>query len=160
MESIDQNNLVVINPDTIEQLKNGSITGVIYFDFGDYQFPEIEWNDFIVVIVGWWIKAVQGLSKNIVDTDSLDFMDGPLQVRITRKDNIFCLVECINNGTRRAVEHSTIVPIDELFSNIVKAGNLVNNICKKNKWHSEDIGLLNKLVYSSQGRRGKSALDL
>jgi hypothetical protein len=146
MNNIEQKNLIVLKSNTVKRSNSGTISGVIYFDFGDYQFPEIEWNDFVVVILGWWLEAAIRLSKGLTSNEDLKFMDGPLQVRITNKDNMFCTIECIDSGRDSAVEYSKVVSIDELLSGVRHAGNLLLDICKDNNWHSDDINLLSKLI--------------
>lgn len=34
---------------------NRPSTGEIYFQFEDFAFPEKGWNDFVDVILNWWI---------------------------------------------------------------------------------------------------------
>lgn len=146
MVQIKKTQLIVFEPDTFERSDNGTITGVIYFDFGDFQFPEIRWNDFVVVIVGWWIEAMLRLSNGLTRIEDLKFMDGPLKVRITTNGNRSCTVECIDNGRGSVVEYSKTSSIDELLSAAMHTGSLLLGVCEANNWCSEDLNLLKKLV--------------
>lgn len=146
MNNIKQNKLIVLNSNSVKQSNNGTITGIIYYDFGDYQFPEIGWNDFVAVILGWWLESVLRLAKGLTKNEDLKFMDGPLQLRLTSKDNTFCTVECIDSKRSSVVEYSDEVSIDELLSSIRHAVSLLLDICKDNKWHSDDIDILHKLI--------------
>ncbi|MCG8419070.1 MAG: hypothetical protein MJE77_14135, partial [Proteobacteria bacterium] len=51
---------------TLEQSDNASrsITGDLYFDFDGFPFPAERWNDFVVVIIAWWLAALAAFGKN------------------------------------------------------------------------------------------------
>ncbi len=40
---------IIFDAKSLELSNKGSITGILYFDFGDFQFPGIGWSDFVVV---------------------------------------------------------------------------------------------------------------
>jgi len=44
---------VKTDPVSIDFSNSQAVTGVVFFDFGSFQFPEKGWNDFIVVVLSW-----------------------------------------------------------------------------------------------------------
>ncbi|GIN86918.1 hypothetical protein J6TS2_33040 [Heyndrickxia sporothermodurans] len=71
--------------DSLSIYSHNVITGKIYFSIEDRFFPEKGWEDFVVVILAWWLKALLNLknSRNGI-TQVFEFMDGPLFVRGTK----------------------------------------------------------------------------
>jgi hypothetical protein len=86
-----KNELIVVEPRSVEKSNKGLITGVIYFNFDQYKFPEIGWNDYIVIILGWWLDSIERLSKGLTKTVDLKFMDGPLRVRLSTNEKKIAL---------------------------------------------------------------------
>lgn len=144
--------LLVIETETIEMSYSGVITGIIYFDFGDKKFPEIGWNDFVVVILGWWLEGVKKILKNFSENEELDFMDGPLLINLIKKNSEICLLKCIYRGkNEERLEYSQIVNINNFLSIILNGANDVLKICKEKKWSSDDIDVLKELVNELKG---------
>lgn len=80
---------IVINETSIEMSNRNSITGEMYFQVGDYVFPELNWNDFIVVILSWWNKSIHLLEASAIgSSQDFDFMDGPFYVHAVKKDSL------------------------------------------------------------------------
>lgn len=79
--------ILVGDESTLEKSGYGSITGEIYFQFENFYFPERGWNDFVVVLLGWWIKSAETLEVSSVGTTvEFLFMDGPFYVRGVKTD--------------------------------------------------------------------------
>jgi hypothetical protein len=146
MDKIKKSDLIAVDPNSLERSKNGAITGVIYFNFDHYKFPEIGWNDFVVVILGWWLEAIKRFTRRMTETEDLRFMDGQLRVRITNNDEETCMIECIDDGRGSVVEYSTIILIEDLLSAAIHVGNSILGICEANTWDSDDINILKKLT--------------
>ena len=75
---------VVVDVASLRRSATGSITAGIWFEAGDECFPENGWNDFAVVILGWWLSELRALParNNPRATARLEFMDGPVEVEI------------------------------------------------------------------------------
>jgi len=61
-----------------------TITGHLFVQVGDFFFPEKGWDDFVVVVLGWWIENAILLDGPVVEVDNL-FMDGPYSFRSRRE---------------------------------------------------------------------------
>lgn len=62
--------------------ENGGSTGAIWLEFGDIAFPEKSWNDFVDIILGWWIEAYNNFLEGKTKYCEFNFMDGPYFIRI------------------------------------------------------------------------------
>lgn len=84
---------MMLNIDSESISRNDShFFGNINFRFDDFYFPSNDWNDFIFVILNWWIQSLRNLLSNDVVKEELLFMDGPFLVKINYlKDDIFTL---------------------------------------------------------------------
>jgi hypothetical protein len=74
--------LVHVDTATLDLSRQGLPgTGNIHLSFGNLDFPETEWSDFVIVILGWWLEAVTRLLDDGTGV-LLRFMDGPLGVML------------------------------------------------------------------------------
>jgi hypothetical protein len=132
--------------ESFELSKADLLTGIIYFDFGDYQFPEIEWNDFIVVILNWWLLTLSEIMSEESIEVELRFMDGPFYVKVSPTTNGLWDIRCMrgegNLSYRGEFDAYTFVnSISEIARKIIV-------ICNENRWEPNDIDAL-KLSYEN-----------
>src|SRR5262245_7151666 len=103
---------IVFDPRTLRQSKMGSVTAIVYFDFGaDRQFPVADWNDFVVVIAGWWLEALQAVERGQVEAE-LRFMDGPYWITAIRAGASLQL-RCIEDRGSAAKSYEASVDAEE-----------------------------------------------
>jgi len=137
---------LVADKKTLEKSTNGSITSVIYFDFGKIKFPEKEWSDMTLIILGWWLKNAQRLITEKSRTEEFMFMDGPFFLRATIKDRESWLLECIDNTNNSFVEYSQTVSKYEFITTLFKVVGNMLTACESRGWTSPDIDNINKLI--------------
>src|SRR5256885_4625928 len=120
-----------IDPATIEIAASGSITGAIWLQSHDIAFPETDWNDFVVVILGWWTNEAAALIAGAKTRGELMFMDGPLSVAISAEGERWKL-EC-NRRQRsgRTLEHRATVEVSDVAAALVRAADAVLQRCEK-----------------------------
>ncbi len=133
---------IVLGKDSLHRSTKGSITGIIYFDFGHYQFPEKEWSDFVVVIISWWLNALDQVVRGISKCIDFHFMDGPLLLRLKKDSKDILKLECIDEGKHAKVEFTSYVYLKNIFSELEIAAEELINQCKLNDWKSDDIEAL------------------
>ena len=84
---------LIINPDSIRVSKSKISTQIfseIYFQLNDGTFfPEEKWDDFAVVILGWWLQ--EALSINTDNKHIFNFMDGPYYLEVSLVDDFYML---------------------------------------------------------------------
>jgi hypothetical protein len=77
---------ISFDPATLHQSRSGSITGVVYFEFGpERQFPSLGWNDFVVVLASWWMVALKEVAEGAPEV-KLYFMDGPYWITVVSQE--------------------------------------------------------------------------
>jgi hypothetical protein len=64
-------------PSTFAKSAQGLVTGEISARLGDRAFPDAQWNDFVVVIMSWWLEEMREFLTGIAATVNCRFMDGP-----------------------------------------------------------------------------------
>lgn len=128
-----------IEPESFQKLESQSIIGIIYFDFGRYQFPEEKWNDFIVVILSWWLSALREIVFGNGKQQELRFMDGPFYLSINRVDKFFCRIECLGQEIEENAEFSGEYMLAEVVDTVLNAARLVANTCSKKGWTTSDV---------------------
>jgi hypothetical protein len=137
---------IVFVPNTLHQTKMGSITGVVYFDFGaENQFPVAGWNDFVVVIAGWWLaevnKTVRARSETV-----LRFMDGPYGVTVVPQEDSTVLLRCTADRVGARVVHEAIVSMDDLEREVASLARTVSRACASAGIKSADLDELRSLL--------------
>ena len=138
---------IVIEEEYIHCSKRGVITAPIYFDFGDFQFPEVGWSDFIVIISGWWLDAIQKLNQGWEREIELCFMDGPMIIKLTLGERDDLLLECVNQrGRVDIIEYKTTITKELIVSKLLSNAKNILKLCRENNWQSADIDTLSKLV--------------
>ncbi|MCP4256384.1 MAG: hypothetical protein GY774_02525 [Planctomycetes bacterium] len=67
--------------ETIEvRRSDGMTTGEIWFEIGEDAFPEESWNDFVVIILSWWIESLNNFIIGVMKEIEFSFMDGPFTI--------------------------------------------------------------------------------
>lgn len=95
--------------------KGELIPARIYLQYGDVCYPDDEWVDNPVVLLGWWLHSVDEiLSKG--DGQGIAFMEGPFFINVTPKGDQV-LLESEDD------EISWMVPAVDLAKEVMRAAN-------------------------------------
>ena len=78
---------LVIDLGTLHVCANGPATAGIWLVTNNSEFPRAGWNDFIVVVLGWWSAAILRLLRNNSRTERVRFMDGPYAVEVSKEQS-------------------------------------------------------------------------
>lgn len=130
---------VEIDQESIEKSENGSITGSLWLQMDETAFPEQGWNDFVVVVLGWWTNEAAALIAGTKRRGEFMFMDGPFSVDISPEGERWKL-EC--NRRRRngkTLEHRGTVDVSEVAAALIRAADSAIERCEKAHWKSSDI---------------------
>jgi hypothetical protein len=75
----------MVTDETVERiLSNKTTTGRLFVQVDDYCFPERDWDDFVVVVLNWWVSNALSLDGAVIEVDN-SFMDGPFSYRTRRE---------------------------------------------------------------------------
>ena len=138
-----------VDLDSLEINRSKNITGTIYFSI-DYHryFPDEGWDDFLVIILSWWIKSIRGVDiSRIGTTYKLDFMDGPPEVLVKKIDEEqvemnFRFEDDLNDSFK-----GTFL-IKELKDSLLSVSKKVIREMDRNQWATKDIDEFKNLVLS------------
>ena len=135
---------LVVDPSTLVMRENGPATGCIWFKFGEVSFPAEEWNDFVVVVLGWWTGALVRLLTVRHGKEVLDFMDGPYAIEVAVSGGERVLVFRALEGTGRIQERLTGVrPLREFVAELLDQSRRIIAIYRKRgKWSDDAETLL------------------
>lgn len=85
----------------LTETHSGELTARISVSVDDWCFPEAEWRDFVLVLLGWWASAIRDL--HVHGSAVLNFMDGPFQVRLNQEPGDGVLAEFVSRTARGSV---------------------------------------------------------
>ena len=127
---------ICVFPESLVKTETNSITGMFYVKLGDFVFPDDKWNDFIVVILDWWLNNLLLISDNSIHKITCNFMDGSFRFEINPKVGDFCEINFYSNNS--FILNGTINKL-VLINDMLSASNTVLRTCQKNSWSTTDI---------------------
>ena len=134
---------IVLDQNTLRQSKSGSVTAVIYFDFGfGRQFPSADWDDFVVVIISWWMAALNELMHGS-DEVCLHFMDGPYEIRasVQGANVVLC---CVRQRVDAEESYEVIVGLEELRRELMTAAGKLSSACSRANIQAPELSEIRK----------------
>ncbi len=140
---------VVLREQSMEQHSGGSITGIVFWKCNGHSFPDSAWNDFIIVILGWWVQAIARLIAGTTTTETMDFMDGPYSILCKTTNNSIDCQFVDRHSEVRAVASWT-GQTRELASVIFSAGKLALRVCHTRGLANADLETLEREVRKLQ----------
>lgn len=145
---------VVVDVASLRRSATGSITAGIWFEAGDECFPENGWNDFAVVILGWWLSELRALParNNPRATARLEFMDGPVEVEIRAPEAMASpwVATWVRRGDRRRAVRELPFAAVGLLSSVEDAARALLRSCEERAWRSVELDSLRGAVRSSK----------
>ena len=132
---------IIFDPNTLQQTKGGSVTGVVYFEFSsEAQFPVAGWNDFVVVVANWWRAALGQIGEGQAETD-LRFMDGPYWITAVSQGTSL-LLRCIEDRRGAGLVYEVAVQFDDFKRELLTFARDVSAACKAAGIASPDLDAL------------------
>lgn len=142
---------IIVNTETFNKSKYGSITGEIFFKVESAVFPENNWNDFIVVILSQWLMEFKQFVETKSTSFEMNFMDGPLFINVKRKND----KELYLKFSKKYIDDeevylSTVCSVDKLNQELVNVAQKILEEVEKRNWVTPDIVALKSIVASCQ----------
>jgi|SRR3954466_6955325 RNA polymerase subunit RPABC4/transcription elongation factor Spt4 len=132
---------IVFDPGTLHQSRAGSITAVVYFDFGNgVRFPGEDWNDFIVVITNCWTRAFAEIVAHSREQKFL-FMDGPYWISASPQGEYVRLI-CVEDRRSAGPACEVLVRTEEMRHQLVVLARNVSSACHRAGIESSDLNSL------------------
>jgi len=137
---------IITKPDSYVRSEsiNNAIIGIIFFTIDGNDFPTSNWDDFVIIILGWWVEAALSLLDKTNKSCNFRFMDGPYLVRVTSDEEHSWLVQGIKTPANigEVVEYETRIAPKILLTAIEGAAAAAIHKCNEQNWKSPDISFL------------------
>jgi len=127
-----------VEPKFFEQSESQA-TGIIFFDFGKYQFPEVGWNDFVLVILNWWLIALQNIVSGKSDKEEFRFMEGPLYLVLNKIDRDRIVIECFDEASGENAEYSEEYHISDIIEAVISSAKKIEKFALKQGYENNDL---------------------
>jgi hypothetical protein len=116
-------------------------------------FPAHQWDDFPVVILGFWLTNIEPLLLGQSTMCECPFMDGAYQfdVRMEHKD-LFSVTLVERHVDEKETLLTADVDCELLIGQLLAASEIVVHTCKSNGWNDDDMLNLEKLMLDAKGR--------
>lgn len=125
---------------------SSNVTGTVFFEFGAFQFPGRNWNDFVVVILGWWLDATTKLMAAGEGETELYFMDGPYSLRVALEGSIFKVSRGRDDVETEDSPFNLEVDTHGFLRAIHDASTTILSACASRDWMTADIETLQRSV--------------
>jgi len=133
---------VQFDPKSIHVSKHGSITGVLFWKLDKYCFPDLLWNDFVVVISCWWLSAYSKI-KLKGDCEYFRWMDGPYYGTVCLLDDSLLNITLYDDHDG-SITCEKKVDRDKFYDSLMSSALSVYESCKH--IDNKDVLLLRSLL--------------
>jgi hypothetical protein len=143
----------VIVPHSFHRSRSGSITGPIWLRHGGRDehasdFPEVNWIDFPVVILGWWLERLDALGNGGTECS---FMDGPFEFTVSDLGNALARVCCFERRIRERVPVADFqTHVSLLRASLRSAAESALAECDRREWSGSDVERLRARVRAAR----------
>jgi hypothetical protein len=121
---------------------SANVTGIVYLLVKDRAFPSVQWNDFPVIILAWWLEGITQLAHGHANEYEAPFMEGPYRFTVKPVDGLIALVT-LHTGEGAWSEN---VSFQELRASVAVAGAAAVHECRTRAWSNSDLENLGRLV--------------
>ena len=130
-----------VDPLTMTRSAAGQIAGRICVQVGDVAFPDSQWSDSVVVVLLWWLAALEELSSCRADSVQLQFMDGPFALDLRRGSPTGINVTGVQVGALKPkrLTSSLSVYATELRASVYGAAISIVTECSRRGWSNRDV---------------------
>ncbi|WP_434387716.1 hypothetical protein [Melittangium boletus] len=130
-----------VDTDSLARTASGSLTGVLFLRGDGGAFPDERWSDFPVVVLTWWLEALDGLRAGRAPSASCRFMEGPFRVELTRR-GAELLVRGQRTGRRVEVLLEERADLETFWREVRAVASRVVAACAAHGWTSKDLEAL------------------
>jgi len=116
----------------------------IYFQLDGKFFPEKSWDDFVVVILNWWIGNILSIVNQKDGEVRCDFMDGPFFFKVSMFGVYFSICFVDNRSDNNKVVFQDKIHALDFMRILRKAANLVLRLAAEIKISHHDLTELKK----------------
>lgn len=127
---------------TSEFAKSRLVSGPVWLKGDQKEFPTQGWNDFPVIILGWWLEEIERLVEMKGGKAECSFMDGPYKFEVDAGPGSWFItfITRRRNGVERLPQKEVSPKV--VVSEILKASRIVADVCRERGWESRDLTIL------------------
>ena len=142
---------IIVETQSLNRSTHGQIAGIVYAMVDGIPFPERGWSDSVVVVLSFWLEALNSLVTGVSDSASLRFLDGPFRIDMKRSASGVHLIAV--DSRRQDVGVSELdIDLEGIRTQTVRAASQVLCACSEKNWWSPDIDHLVQLAnYTTSG---------
>jgi len=127
---------LTIDLSDLKRSQTGSIIGRIWFAAGNAGFPTPRWSDFVVVLLGWWIRELLRLRGGWTQAELL-FMDGPYSVGLDASQDRWAFSFLRDEAADESMPRTVSAHGGDFETNIVAVVREVIAACRRHGWSDD-----------------------
>lgn len=128
----------------IRSTMTDNVTGTIALCIDDTYFPDKGWNDFVVIILDWWLSGMNDYLSKSTDVCECKFMDGGFSFEIQEIGTLWRVRLFKNGYTEPILERESIEEPLIVLKAFTSAANMVIRYCTEFKLSNRDLERLIK----------------
>jgi hypothetical protein len=128
---------VVVDARRLDGGEHGTVTGPLALRLDGLWFPERNWRDFPVIVLGWWLRECASLAPG-QDREFL-FMDGPFRFRVSWPTGLPEIAFEDLHGDAPSVVATGGVPLPGIVAAVSDAAKDVVAACERRGWAGRDL---------------------
>lgn len=139
--------ILIAEIDSLTCRQGGGATANIKLMVNGHAFPSHDWNDFVVVIMEWWVRALTSLLRNTSMQETIHFMDGPYAIEVCTQQSGTLQFRALT-GANRNVE--VVIGEANMMSfsfELIKQSREILDACRKQVWWSQDAQNLESSLF-------------
>ena len=137
---------LVVERSSFTRSASGNVHASIHLVLDGRCFPDERWDDFAVVILGWWNEAVTRMALGFSPREELDFMDGPYSVHLELDPEGEITLRCLKSGARDVEEAVGRIALATFIQTLLGASRATLEVCKAHGWGGADFENLSDRV--------------
>lgn len=144
---MDTTTILIVETETFIARQVGPVTANIWINVNGSEFPKHGWNDFVVVLLGWWATALLRLIHNVTGQETVYFMDGPYAVEIVKVASGTLQFRMLEGPDRKREVSVGEGEVKILITDLTSQSRKILDLCRLHDWWSADAETLEtKLV--------------
>lgn len=133
---------LIIEVETLKVSPRGPATAGIWLITESGAFPAAGWDDFVVVILGWWARALLTTIRSNGVRGRVHFMEGPHVVDVAISSGILHF-KLISRDREVGTGETAVSPF---VSALISQSRKVLHECRSREWWSADADTLESLL--------------
>lgn len=135
----------------------GLVHAGLHVQIDTLQFPDPRWTDFVVVMLGWWCRALSSVLSGERPSVEVRFMEGPYLAEIGPRSAGSIHLKLIEAGLNRRLRFDAEVSMRVLIDSVISAAERVLAECRERGWWSEDADELADAMKSLEREKAGTA---